>query len=157
MAGSTNKTTLATAATIAGGALLLGAVALVGNSEEISYPDTFDSQAAHYEAGTAIVVSKRVTEGSKILGFEIREADYGVDVAFTIPGEDCFFILADQEEWPVADGRCVSPRNVSGTVSGLGNTPEGDTYVGVTISVGEECYTAIELGMEWQSTPGFCA
>jgi hypothetical protein len=156
MGNSTNKTTVTTAAILAVGALLLVAAALVGNSEEISYPDTFDFQPADYDAGTAIVVSKRVTGGMKLLGFEFREAVYRVDVAFTVPGQECFFALAEQEEWPVADASCVGPQHVTGTLAGLGNTAEGGTYVAVSIEVGETCYSSVTLGERWAAKVSDC-
>jgi len=157
MADSTSKATVATAAILAVGAILLVTAALIGSSEEISYPDTFDFQPADYDAGTVIVVSKAATDGMRLLGIEFRKAVYRVDVAFTVPGQECFFALTEQEEWPVPDAPCVGPRHVTGTLAGLGNTLEGDTYVGVSIEVGEECYTTIELGMEWQSGSGSCS
>ena len=156
MSEASTRTIVATAAILAVGAILLGATALIGSSEEIGYPDTFDFDPAEYDPGTAVVISKRMDEGSKFLGFEVRKAGYEVDVAFTVPGQDCYFALADRDQWPVADPGCAGPERVSGTVSGLGSTPEGDSYVGVTVSVGEECYTAIALGMEWQSGSGSC-
>ena len=92
----------------------------------------------------------------KVLGIVFRESEYEVNVAFSVPGEECFFALAGQESWPLPDASCASPHGVSGTLSGVGNTPEGDTYVGVTIAVAEGCYSGIELGMEWQFASGSC-
>lgn len=149
-----NKSIVATVAILAVGAILLVTAALIGSSEEISYPDTFDFQPADYDAGTVVVVSKAATDGMKLLGIEFRKPVYRVDVAFTVPGQECFFALAEYEEWPVPGAPCVGPQHVTGTLAGLGSTVEGDTYVGVSIEVGEACYSAIELGTEWQ--PGSC-
>ena len=156
MGDPTNKATVTTAAVVGVGALLLAAAALLGVSEEIRHPDTFDFQPAEYEAGTAIVVSKRATDGRRLLGIEFQRAVYRVDVAFTVPGQECFFALADQEEWPAADSSCVGPPHVTGTLAGLGNTAEGDTYVAVSIEVGEECYSSLMLGTPWAATLGGC-
>ena len=147
---------MTTVAIIAVGLVLLVVVALIGNSEEVTYPDTFDFDPADHDPGTAIVVSKRMNEGLNVLGIAFREPEFHVSVAFTVPGEECFFALAGQETWPVPDVACPSPPRMSGVLSGVGSTDGGDTYVGVTLLVGEECYSHIALGTPWAATGDAC-
>ena len=149
MTGTTSKTTTATVIIVAIGALLLGIAALIGNSEEIGHPNTYDFRPAGHDPGTAVVVSKRVRPGMELLGVVFREPEYHVNVAFTVPGEECFFALAGQETWPVRDASCLNPQQLSGTLSGLGTTAEGETHVGVELTVGAECHINAELGTEW--------
>jgi hypothetical protein len=148
---------VATGAILAVGAILLVVMAMIGNSEEIGYPDTFDFQPADYEAGTAVVTSKRMNEGSKILGFVLRDPEYHVAVAFAVRGEECYQALAEQEAWPVPEASCPNSGSVSGLLSGIGITAEGDTYVGVTITVAEECFADVELGVRWPPSLEACA
>ena len=157
MRESTNKTTVATVTILAVGALLLGIMALIGNSEEISYPDTFEFRPADHDSGAVVVTSKRVNDGMKLVGIVFRDPEYLVSVAFAVPGDECFFAIADQEGWPVSAAECAGPEAVHGALSATGTTAEGDTYVGVTIMVGEECYRAVELGMEWPPSSPSCA
>ena len=157
MRESTNKAPIATVAILAVGALLLGIIALIGNSVEIGYPDTFDFRPADHDPGTVVVTSKKVNDGMKLLGIVFRDPEYLVSVAFAVPGDGCFFALDDQEGWPVLTAECAGPEAVHGTLSGTGTTAEGDTYVGVTMMVGEECYPAVELGMEWPPSSPSCA
>ncbi len=149
MTGTTSKTTTATVIIVAIGALLLAVAALIGNSEEIDHGDSFDFRPADYDTGAAVVVSKRVRQGMKLLGITFREPEYHVNVAFAVPGGECFFALAGQETWPVPDASCANPHHLSGMLSGLGTTAEGATYVGVELTVEAECHNNAELGMEW--------
>ncbi len=149
MTESPSKTTAKTAIILAIGALLLVVTALIGNSEEIGHRDTFDFRPADYEVGTAVVVSKRVHQGRKLLGLTFREPEYHVAVAFTVAGGECFFALAGQETWPVSDASCANPHHLSGMLSGLGTTAEGAAYVGVELTVEAECHNNAQLGMEW--------
>ena len=157
MKESTNKTTVVTVTILAVGALLLGITALISNSEEISYPDTFEFRPADHDSGAVVVTSKRVNDGMKLVGIVFRDPEYLVSVAFAVPGDGCFFALDDQEAWPVLAAECAGPEAVLGTLSGRGTTAEGDTYVGVTMMVGEECYRTVELGMDWPPSSPSCA
>lgn len=151
-----NKTLVATVIIIAVGGILLVVAALIGNSKEISYPDTFEFRPADHAPGTVVVTSKRINAGMKLGGIVFRDPEYLLSVAFAVPGDECFFALADQEGWPVPAGACAGPESVYGALSGRGTTAEGDTYVGVTMTVGEECYHATELGTEWPPTSPSC-
>lgn len=156
MKPSTGNTSAVTVTILAVGALLLVGSALIGITEEISYPETFDFQPSEYDAGVAIVVATSVNEGMKVLGIVLQEPEYLVKTAFAVPGEDCFVALTEQEMWPVPEAPCPGPPGVSGSLSGIGRTAEGDTHVSVTMVVGEECYHEMAPGMACGDAAAAC-
>lgn len=156
----TQRSSTTTAATIIilaiSGLLIIGA-ALLG-TEETTGPDlteTFEFVPGDHEIGEAIVVSKKVSEGSTIFWIEFREDEHHVTVTFTA-GEECLGALSGLEAWPPDDPNCAGPAGISGRLAGEGRTADGLALVSVAVPVTEECSAAVKLGMRWSSAPAVC-
>ena len=152
-----NTTTTATIIILAVSGLLIVGAALFGTTETISYDvaENFEFVPADHEPGTAIVVSKKVEQGTTLFWIVLREDEHGVTVTFTA-GEECLAALPDLDAWPPADSPCTGPPGVSGPLAGSGRTTEGEALISVTIPVTEACFAAIELGTPWSSAPASC-
>ena len=157
MTQRSNTTTAATIIILAISGLLIIGAALLGTEETIG-PDlteTFEFVPADHAIGEAIVVSKKVSEGSTIFWIEFREDEHHVTVTFTA-GEECLGAMNGLETWPPNDPNCAGPSGISGRLAGEGRTAEGYALISVAIPVTEECYAAVELGMQWSSAPAVC-
>ena len=157
MSKRSNTTTTATIIILAISGLLIIGAALIG-SEETTGPDlteTFEFVAADHGLGEAVAVAKRVHEGSTIFWIEFREDEHEVTVTFTA-GEECSAALTDLETWPSDDVDCTGPAGLSGRLAGEGRTADGLALVSVAVPVTEECYAAVEPGMQWASAPAVC-
>ena len=152
-----NTTTAATIIILAISGLLVIGAALIGTEETISYglTETFEFVPADHEPGTAIVVSKKVEEGTTLFWIVFREDEHEVTVTFTA-GEECLAALPYLDAWPPADSTCTGPPGISGLLAGSGRTAEREALISVTIPVTEACYGEVELGMPWSSTPAIC-
>jgi hypothetical protein len=131
--------------------LVVGIAAVAGlgfqSKSVVSDSDyTFNSET---DADRGAVVVHRAKEGGfTFLGHTMGTVTRTVTVDFVAPA-GCSAQLSYGAAWPSPIASCQIDVGVAGTVEGLGITPSGESFVGVTFDVSKECYELAVPGVAW--------
>ena len=151
------RSTIVSIAILSSAAILLLVALSTTASQEIALIETVEFVPADHDPGVGAVVSKTELAGSHLFGIQLRKPEYLVHVVFTAPG-DCLDDLQVNDAWPPVDSRCAGSDQIDGDFgrASVGRTSDGQTLINVAIPVGESCYNAVRLGIEWSEAPHAC-
>jgi hypothetical protein len=108
------------------------------------------------EASTAVVVGKRTSGGTSLLGLHFGRRIYRVNVQFFAP-PGCWQRIDFGDRWPTSEDECSSDVVVEGEVTGLGNAPTGESIVFVDVDVVRDCFDVVTAGVAWPTDLPACA
>ena len=107
------------------------------------------------EASTGVVVGKRTSGGTSLLGLHFGRQTYRVSVQFFAP-PGCWQLIDYGDRWPTSADECASDVDVDGEVTGLGNAPTGESIVLVDVDVVRDCFEAVTAGVAWPTDLSAC-
>lgn len=155
-----NRDGRAILAVAAGAAVLvLGFMALRPGTSEIEYLPSVtldDPQDLGPSAmSAAVVLGTDQSGGSSFLWLDLGSKTYSVTVQFYAP-PGCFELVEFGDQWPVPYPECSSDIPVAGEVTGLGNTPTGESMVAVDVEVARDCFDNVARGSSWPPAVSAC-
>jgi hypothetical protein len=115
----------------------------------VTLPDPGEEPAA------AVIVGRHQSGGMSFFGLSLGTITRTLEVQFYAP-PGCVDVIAQDEPWPIAHPACAVDVPISGTISGRGIAPTGETIVSVAVDVSRDCYDAVALGDRWPPA-GECA